>query len=32
MRLLAARVVMNSMFQFCGLLDAHGVSWESNYT
>ncbi|WP_437535637.1 ATP-binding protein [Sorangium sp. So ce726] len=32
MRLLAARVAMNSSFQFFGLLDAHGTSWESNHT
>ncbi|WP_437666318.1 ATP-binding protein [Sorangium sp. So ce1182] len=32
MRLLAARVAMNSAFQFWGLLDAHGTSWESNDT
>ncbi|WP_437959846.1 ATP-binding protein [Sorangium sp. So ce119] len=31
MRLLAARVAMNSAFQFWGLLDAHGTNWESNY-
>ncbi|WP_437281553.1 ATP-binding protein [Sorangium sp. So ce375] len=32
MRLLAARVAMNGAFQFFGLLDAHGTSWESNHT
>lgn len=32
MRLLAARVAMNSAFQFWGLLDAHGTNWESNFT
>ncbi|MFT3774170.1 MAG: ATP-binding protein [Minicystis sp.] len=32
MRLLSARVALNSTFQFCGLLDRNGVSWESNYT
>ncbi|XXX80685.1 ATP-binding protein [Sorangium sp. So ce134] len=31
MRLLAARVAMNSAFQFWGLLDARGTNWESNY-
>ncbi|WP_437680823.1 ATP-binding protein [Sorangium sp. So ce131] len=31
MRLLAARVAMNSAFQFWGLLDVHGTSWESNH-
>ncbi|WP_437736807.1 ATP-binding protein [Sorangium sp. So ce1335] len=31
MRQLAARVAMNSAFQFWGLLDAHGTNWESNY-
>ncbi|WP_437818119.1 ATP-binding protein [Sorangium sp. So ce1078] len=31
MRLLAARVAMNSAFQFWGLLDAQGTNWESNY-
>ncbi|WP_437692132.1 ATP-binding response regulator [Sorangium sp. So ce176] len=31
LRLLAARVAMNSAFQFWGLLDAHGTNWESNY-
>ncbi|WP_437784390.1 ATP-binding protein [Sorangium sp. So ce1097] len=32
MRLLAARVAMNSAFQFWGLLDARGTNWESNFT
>ncbi|WP_159396937.1 ATP-binding protein [Sorangium cellulosum] len=31
MRLLAARVAMNSAFQFWGLLDVHGTNWESNH-
>src|SRR5690242_1041582 len=32
MRLLSARVTMNSTFQFCGLCDAEGINWESNET
>ncbi|MEO6749935.1 MAG: PAS domain-containing sensor histidine kinase, partial [Casimicrobiaceae bacterium] len=30
MRLLLSRITLNSMFQFCALLDRHGTMWDVN--